>query len=75
MGVLGGYSAESVAAADRLGGLNQNPNSPYHNDQYDAFRHAYTSAQFSLKASNQPIVHLYRRRRSRRLNRKAEFFW
>ena len=49
MGVLGGYNAESVAAADRLGGLNQNPDSPYHNDQYDAFRHAYTSALFADK--------------------------
>jgi hypothetical protein len=46
MGILGGYNRESVEAADRLGGLSRNadPNHWYHNDQYDAFRHAYTSA-------------------------------
>ena len=49
MGFLGNYNSDAVAAADRLGGLtvNQEPGQQYHNDQYDAFRHAYTSALFT----------------------------
>lgn len=41
--MLNGYNSESVETANRLGGLNGNSGNP-HNDQYDAFRHAYTSA-------------------------------
>lgn len=39
---------DSAALANSLGGfLYMNPDSPYRNDMYDAFRHAYGSAKFS----------------------------
>jgi len=42
---------ETIEIADSLGGLTKNPApiEEYHNDQYDAFRHAYTSALISQK--------------------------
>jgi hypothetical protein len=51
MGVLNDFNAEAIAAADALGGLvaNEDPREFSHNDQYDAFRHAYTSARFAEK--------------------------
>ena len=45
MSLTSGYSREANETAVRLGGLNSNSQSPGHNDKYDAFRHAYTSAR------------------------------
>ncbi|MES2662639.1 MAG: calcium-binding protein, partial [Pseudomonadota bacterium] len=43
------YGRESVEAADQLGRLTINPDlsTPYYNDQYDAYRHALTSARLT----------------------------
>jgi hypothetical protein len=46
MGLFIKLNQQAVDTANGLGGLmiNPDPNQPYRNDQYDAFRHAYTSA-------------------------------
>jgi hypothetical protein len=52
MGVISNYNRQSREAANRLGGLqsNPNPNLLGLNDQYDAFRHAYTSALIAQRS-------------------------
>jgi hypothetical protein len=48
MPILGSYNGQTTQTAVSLGGLSGNPANP-HNDQYDAYRHALTSAWFTEK--------------------------
>lgn len=41
------FNQYSVNTADSLGGLQLNPVDPYHNDQYDAYRHTLISAKLT----------------------------
>lgn len=41
------YIQAAINAANELGGLTVNTDDPYHNDQYDAYRHAMLSADLA----------------------------